>query len=74
MAIGKDLLERLLEGGNPAELFACNRLLDDLKKALSERILNAELDEHLSAERGESEASPRPNRRNASWCDRRKRG
>ena len=31
-------------------LFAKNGLLDELKKALSERILNAELDEHLDGE------------------------
>ena len=66
MAIDKDLLDRLLEGRDPSELFARDGLLDDLKKALSERILNAELDEHLGAERGEAEASRRPNRRNGS--------
>jgi len=36
--------------------------LDDLKKALSERILNAELDEHLDEERDAGKA----NRRNGS--------
>jgi hypothetical protein len=35
-------------------------LLDDLKKALSERILNAELDEHL----GDEDAGGNANRRN----------
>ena len=39
MAIDKDLLDRLLEGRDPSELFARDGLLDDLKKALSERIL-----------------------------------
>ncbi|MER9108077.1 transposase [Mesorhizobium sp. M0848] len=34
-------------------MFAKDGLLDDLKKALSERILNAELDEHLEDERVE---------------------
>jgi transposase-like protein len=34
-------------------------LLDDLKKALSERILNAELDEHLDDERTEGGANRR---------------
>jgi putative transposase len=66
MAIDKDLLDRLLEGRAPSELFARDGLLDDLKKALSERILNAELDEHLSAEHSELEASRLPNRRNGS--------
>lgn len=50
MAIEKDLLEQLLAGRDPKEVFAKDGLLDDLKKALSERILNAELDEHLAAE------------------------
>jgi putative transposase len=51
MAIEKELLDQLLAGRDPKELFAKNGLLDDLKKALSERILNAELDEHLDGER-----------------------
>ena len=50
MAIEKELLDQLLAGRDPRELFAKNGLLDDLKKALSERILNAELDEHLDEE------------------------
>ena len=50
MAIEKELLDQLLAGRDPKELFAKNGLLDDLKKALSERILNAELDEHLDDE------------------------
>ena len=66
MAIDKDLLDRLLEGREPSELFARDGLLDDLKKALSERILNAELDEHLGAEHDEAETPQRPNRRNGS--------
>ena len=37
-------------GAIPNELFTKNDLLDDLKKALRERILNAELDEHLGEE------------------------
>ena len=45
MAIEKELLDQLLAGREPNEVFAKDGLLDDLKKALSERILNAELDE-----------------------------
>lgn len=60
MAIEKELLDRLLAGRDPQEVFARDGLFDDLKKALSERILNAELDEHLDVERGEE----RLNRRN----------
>ncbi len=66
MAIDKDLLDWLLEGRDPSELFARDGLLDDLKKALSERILNAELDDHLGAEHGTAEASRRLNRRNGT--------
>ena len=51
MAIEKELLDQLLAGRDPKELFSKNGLLDDLKKALSERILNAELDDHLDSER-----------------------
>lgn len=62
MAIDKALLDQLLAGRDPQLLFAKDGLLDDLKKALSERILNAELDEHLGSEREEGGG----NRRNGS--------
>jgi putative transposase len=62
MAIDKALLDQLLAGRDPQELFAKDGLLDDLKKALSERILNAELDEHLDGEREDGVG----NRRNGS--------
>jgi hypothetical protein len=41
MAIEKELLDHLLGGRDPNEVFAKGGLLDDLKKAPSERILNA---------------------------------
>ena len=50
MAIDKELLDQLLAGRDPKDLFSKDGLLDDLKKALSERILDAELDEHLEQE------------------------
>jgi putative transposase len=59
MAIEKELLDQLLAGRDPKELFSKNGLLDDLKKALSERILSAELDEHLDGERMESSINRR---------------
>jgi putative transposase len=62
MAIEKELLDQLLAGRDPGEVFAKDGLLDDLKKALSERLLNAELDEHLDEDRGDG----RTNRRNGS--------
>lgn len=43
MAIEKELLDRLLAGRDSLELFAKVGLLDDPRKALSDRILNAEL-------------------------------
>ena len=62
MAIDKELLDRLLDGRDPQELFARDGLIDELKKALSERMLAAELDDHLESE-AETGA---PNRRNGS--------
>jgi putative transposase len=62
MAIEKDILDQLLAGRDPQEVFSRDGLVDELKKALSERILNTELDEHLGGERQEG----RPNRRNGS--------
>jgi putative transposase len=59
MAIEKELLDQLLAGREPNEVFAKDGLLDDLKKALSERILNAELDEHLEDERADGNANRR---------------
>ena len=52
MAIEKDFLDQLLAGRDPQDLFAKDGPVDDLKKALSERLLNAEMDEHLSGEAG----------------------
>jgi putative transposase len=60
MAIKKDILDQLLAGRNPKDAFAKDGLLDDLKKALAERALNAELDDHLEGEA----AAGKPNRRN----------
>ncbi len=47
MAIEKELLDKLLAGRDPKDVFNKDGLVDELKKALSERILNTELDEHL---------------------------
>jgi putative transposase len=60
MAIKKDILDQLLAGRDPKDVFAKDGLLDDLKKALAERALNAELDDHLEGEA----AAGKPNRRN----------
>ena len=56
MAIEKDVLDQLLAGRDPKDVFSKDGLVDELKKALSERILNAEIDEHLDGEGGEAKA------------------
>src|ERR1700754_2046956 len=48
--IADALLDQLLAGADPRTVFGPNGLLDDLKKALSERMLNAEMDHHLASE------------------------
>ena len=49
-AFSADLLDELLDGQDPATVLQSDGLLGDLKKALAERMLNAELDVHLDAE------------------------
>lgn len=46
-SIKNEIPDELLAGCDPNTVFESNGLLDDLKKALAERILNAELDQHL---------------------------
>ncbi len=62
MAIDKEVLDQLLAGRDSQDLFAKDGLLDELKKALSERMLAAELDDHLESESAEGAL----NRRNGS--------
>jgi putative transposase len=62
MAINKELLDQLLAGRDPQDIFGKEDLLDELKKALTERILDAELDDHL----GNEESNGRANRRNGT--------
>ena len=50
MAIKKDMLDDLLAGRDPKAVFSKDGLFDELKKALAERVLNAELDDHLDSE------------------------
>ena len=59
MAIEKVLLDQLLAGRDPQELFGKDGLVDELKKALSERILNTEPDEHLGNEAGKGSGNHR---------------
>jgi putative transposase len=46
------ILDQLLAGADPKTAFDPNGLLDELKKALAERALNAEIDHHLSGQAG----------------------
>ena len=62
MVIEKEVLEQLLAGRDPATVFSQDGLIDELKKALSERVLNAELDRHLDTEAGNDEANRRNGR------------
>ncbi|HEX8203823.1 MAG TPA: IS256 family transposase [Isosphaeraceae bacterium] len=48
------MLDQLLAGADPKTAFDPNGLLDELKKALAERALNAEMDHHLAGEGGVS--------------------
>ena len=48
MAIKKEILDELLKDKDPKTMFSSDGLLGELKKALAERVLNAELDHHLS--------------------------
>ncbi len=50
MPIKKEIVEELLKGSDPKKVFSSEGLLDEIKKALAERMLNAELDEHLQNE------------------------
>lgn len=47
------ILDRLLAGADARTAFEQGGLLDELKKALAERALNAEMDHHLAGEGGE---------------------
>lgn len=65
MAIKTEMLDELLKGADPKKLFEKDGLLDELKKALAERMLNAELDHHLEAEAGQETEPGKPrNHRN----------
>ena len=48
--ISDAILDQLLAGADAKTAFDPNGLIDDLKKALAERVLNAEMDHHLAGE------------------------
>jgi len=49
-AFSKELLDQLLAGRDPKSVLDSGGLIGDLKKALAERMLNAEMDVHLANE------------------------
>jgi putative transposase len=51
-AIPDEMLDQLLSGASASTAFDQGGLLDQLKKALAERALNAEMDHHLAGEGG----------------------
>ena len=51
-AIPNELLDQLLAGGAASAAFERGGLFDSLRKALTERALNAEMDHHLAGEDG----------------------
>ena len=64
--ISDEVLDELLAGQDAAEVFRSGTLIEDLKKAVAERALDAEMEAHLERE-GEEDAG---NHRN---CHNRKR-
>jgi putative transposase len=58
--IPDELLDQLLAGRDPEAALGKDGLVDELKRALAERALNAEMDHHLDGEAAEG----RPNSRN----------
>jgi putative transposase len=63
MAIRKEVIDELLSGKDPKTVLSSDGLIGELKKALAERMLNAELDEHLIGE-AEAESGSSGNHRN----------
>jgi putative transposase len=59
MAIKKETLDELLAGSDGGDPFGKDGLLDELKKALAERALDAEMDHHLANEAGDGKRNHR---------------
>ena len=53
------LLDQLLDGADPKSAFDPHGVLDALKKALAERMLNAEMDQHLGGEATDGRSNSR---------------
>ena len=50
MAIKNEVMDELLKDADPKRVFSSEGLLAEIKKALAERMLNAEMDQHLESE------------------------
>ena len=60
----KELLDELLAGGHsPEDILGPGGLLKQLTAALVNRVMEAEVSEHLGYERGEAPPAEQPNRR-----------
>src|SRR5690242_12600858 len=59
MAIKKKLIDELLQGAETSEVFSSDGLFAQIKKALAERILNAEMDALLKADAAAGEDNHR---------------
>lgn len=64
MAIRSEIIDELLSGKDPKTVLSSAGLLGELKKALAERMLNAELDDHLDSEADQAQSGPGGNHRN----------
>ena len=58
-ALSAELLDQLLEGQDPSTVLSSDGLIGDLKKALAERMLNAEMDVHLDSDAEQSSGNHR---------------
>jgi putative transposase len=59
MAIKKDVLDQLLAGRDPKDVFAKDGLVDELKKGLAEWALKAAMGDHLEGEAAAGKSSRR---------------
>ena len=60
MAIKDELVDELLKGADPKKVFSSEGLMAEIKKALAERMLNAEMDQHLEGEAASSGGGGEP--------------
>ena len=54
-----ELVDQLMAGRDPSTIFDKDGLLDELKRAIAERALNAEMDHHLSSEAADGKSNSR---------------